>query len=235
MSPANGACVHFASSPGGTTSVWPAKTRCGAPRADARVEIVDVVVARLGERHALDRKAGRLRAHSRDRPARRPPPASPTDSAADRGRWRRDRRASSATLLRRPASFEDFVGRVPRRPRSYAEPDERCRPLIATDARSRGFPCRCRTGAAAVTTQNVQQAPGRTSAIKRRQRSSMLFSLEGQRQIYRRRARRLSRSSGENKPYFFDHRRPCLRFDNRVPAHHRWWRARLAASSSQRA
>src|SRR6516162_759293 len=29
MSPAKGGCVHFACSPGGTTSVWPAKTKCG--------------------------------------------------------------------------------------------------------------------------------------------------------------------------------------------------------------
>ena len=50
ISPANGGCVHFASSPGGTTSVWPANTRCGRGGADAGVEILDRRGAGLARR-----------------------------------------------------------------------------------------------------------------------------------------------------------------------------------------
>ncbi len=60
MSPANGPCVHRASSPGATTSVWPANTRFGRAGADARIEVLDVVGAGLRERDALDREAGAL-------------------------------------------------------------------------------------------------------------------------------------------------------------------------------
>ena len=56
--PANGGCVQALSSPGGTTSVWPAKHEMRRPGADARVEIVDVRRARLAEGHAMDVEAG---------------------------------------------------------------------------------------------------------------------------------------------------------------------------------
>ena len=57
-SPANAPWVHALSSPGGTTSVWPAKVMCGAPRADAGIEIVDVGGARLAEGDAMHLEAG---------------------------------------------------------------------------------------------------------------------------------------------------------------------------------
>ena len=52
ISPAKGSTRHWAGSPGGTTSVWPAKSRNGAVVADAGVEIVDI-------RRALSEKGRR--------------------------------------------------------------------------------------------------------------------------------------------------------------------------------
>ncbi len=48
-SPENAPSVHAVSSPGGTTSVCPAKVMCGALVADAGVEIIDVGRAGLAE------------------------------------------------------------------------------------------------------------------------------------------------------------------------------------------
>ena len=75
--------------------------------ADAGVEVLDVGGARLGERHAMHGEARALQHAFRATSARRPPPASPTGSAADRGRWRRDRAWSK--FLRKSGSLENVV------------------------------------------------------------------------------------------------------------------------------
>ena len=86
--------LHAASSPGGTTSVWPANIEIGLCRADAGVKVFDRRGAGLGEGHAVHGKS-RLRQHApANMRARRLPPASPSGSGSDRGRWRRDRRSS---------------------------------------------------------------------------------------------------------------------------------------------
>ena len=58
-SPENAPWLHAASSPAGTTSVWPAKVMCGAA-ADAGIEIVDVGGAGLAEGDAMHLEAGGL-------------------------------------------------------------------------------------------------------------------------------------------------------------------------------
>ena len=57
-SPENAPWVHALSSPGGTTSVCPAKVMCGARGADAGIEIVDIGGAGLAEGDAMHLEAG---------------------------------------------------------------------------------------------------------------------------------------------------------------------------------
>ena len=51
--------VHDERSPTGTTSEWPAKQKCRPARADAGIEVGDVVGAGLAEIHALAAEAER--------------------------------------------------------------------------------------------------------------------------------------------------------------------------------
>ena len=64
----------------------------GRRRADAGVEVLHHVLARLAEGRDDARRSRRPSARARDISARRLPPASPTGSATGRGRWRGDRR-----------------------------------------------------------------------------------------------------------------------------------------------
>ena len=69
------------SSPGGTTSVWPANTRCGRPLAERGEEVLDVRRAGLGEGDAVHGEAER-RERARRAESSAPPSAGVTERAA---------------------------------------------------------------------------------------------------------------------------------------------------------
>jgi len=88
-SPENAPWVHAPSSPGGTTSVWPAEgDYAGAPLPMRGVKIVDIGGARFAEGDAVHFEAGALQDIFEYAKRAGVGRGSPKGSAADRGRWR---------------------------------------------------------------------------------------------------------------------------------------------------